>query len=303
MPTPTLYRPAALAFALCGLIACARNDAPPASDAPARTAIDAPAQPAPDGSGDAVARVDDAAVAAFLTAQYGPGAQPQGKWTTAPADNALKAESDEADGAVAREVCAREHASIAGAPAVLLAVCGSPKDFGHPTPGITDFFLLQDRGGTLTATARTHKQDYGSMGNAGEVEVERFGADLYGFVVESGFFNMGSGVETRHVLLPRDGGFHEAGWFRAGMDNEEWMEGCRERGDCKPDAAYDIEFDMDIDDGDPQAAAYPIVVTESGNACGKPTQTVHRLTLDPATLTYQVPKALQRESCAVDGDG
>jgi hypothetical protein len=297
-PMSLSLRPPALAVLLCGAIACSRSDAPPAPDATARAAADAPVPAAPYGAGDAAEEIPDDAVAAFLVATYGNGARLQGAWKSAPVDATLKAKADETDGAVTRTVCAREDVRIGGQPSVLLAVCGTPAGFGHSTPGITDFFLLQPRGDALAASARAHKQEYGSMGNAGEIEVERLGGELYGFVVESGFYNMGEGVQSRHILLPKDTGFHEAGWFRASMDNAESMAGCAERGGCAPEAAYEVAFAFDIDDGNPQADAYPLVVIESGNECGKPVNQRHRLALDPATMTYAVPKRLQRDACA-----
>jgi len=132
------------------------------------------------------------------------------------------------------------------------------------------------------------------------VDVQEFGADLYVFVVESGFHNMGPSVQTPHVVLPKGDGFVDAGWFRESLGNEDWMEGCRERGDCGPVEAYDIDFELDVDDSDPAAAAYPLQVTESGTACGKPADAQYRLTLDLATMTYAVPAALQREGCTTD---
>ncbi len=285
-------------FLIAVLAACQRNEAP-APAVVADPAADATPVAPPAETGTTTA-ITETAVAAFLATQYGSGAKLVGKWTGAPVDAALK-QAGEADGAVTRHVCAREDAAVGGRAAVLLAVCGTPGDFGHPTPGITDFFLLQDDAGTLAAAARAHKQEYGSMGNAGEVDVERFGADLYGFEIESGFFNMGEGVETRAIVLPKDGGFIESGWLRKSMRYGEGMDDCDERGDCPADG-YEIEFDLDIDASDPQAAAYPLLVRESGTACRKPAQGEYRLLLDPATLTYAVPKALQRESgCLAQG--
>ncbi len=290
---------AALALVMTAVLAaCQRSETPAAATAVDTTAT-TPA--APSAATDTTAAITDAAIAAFLATQYGSGAKLVGKWTGAPVDAALK-QPGETDGTVTRRVCAHEGASIGGRAAALVAVCGTPGDFGHPTPGITDFFLLNEDAGTLVAAARAHKQEYGSMGNVGDVDVERFGADLYGFEVERGFFNMGEGVETRAILLPKQGGFVEAGWLRKSMSYGEGMDDCDERGDCPADG-YDIEFDLEIDDSDPRAAAYPLLVRESGTACLKPAQGEHRLLLDAATLTYAVPKALQREAGCQTADG
>ena len=286
---------------LAGAIATALAACSPASDpvagaTPARagTPATAPAQPAPPP-----ATIDDVAVASFLASTYGPAAGPTGEWSTTPTDAGFRIE-DESDGQVIRTVCEREPVTRDGQPALLLAICGTVQGAGHPASGVNDFFLLRREGDALAAAASAHMLEFGSAGSPGDVDAARLGADLYGFVVESGFYNMGQGVQTRHVVLPEAGGFVDAGWFRERLDNRDWMEGCRERGDCGQAGAYDIEFELDIDDSDAAAAAYPLLVTESGTACGKPADARYRLTLDPATMTYAVPKALQRDGCTTD---
>lgn len=293
------HRPTLALFALAAALALPACRQQPEAEAAASvasapaTATSAQAMPAP---------IDDAAIDRYLATIYGTGASVSREWNTAPHDAALKAKQGESDGAVTRKLCARKEIVHAGQPALLLAICGKPKDFGHPTPGLTDLFLLRADAGQLAPVARADFEEFGSMGDTGTVEPARFGADLYGFVVNSGFFNMGQGVETRTVLLHKGDSFQEAGWFRASLDNTQAQTGCKERGDCKPDTAYDIDFAMKIDDSQPDAAAYPLLITESGTACGEPADAQHRLTLDPATLRYAVPAALQRETCAVEAD-
>lgn len=283
---------------LAGAIATTLAACSPASDpavgatpAQADAAAHAPAQPAPPQ-----AAIDAAALAAFLASTYGPAAKPAVEWSTAPTDAGFRIEG-ETDGQVIRTVCEREPVTRAGQPALLLAVCGTVQGAGHPATGVNDFFVLQRAGDALAAEASAHMLEFGSAGSPGEVHAERFGADLYGFVVESGFYNMGQSVQTQHVVLPKGGGFVDAGWFRESLGNEDWMEGCSERGDCGQVGAYDIEFELDIDDSNAAAVAYPLLVTESGTACGKPADAQYRLTLDPATMTYAVPAELQREGC------
>ncbi|MDN5780760.1 MAG: hypothetical protein L0H23_01840 [Luteimonas sp.] len=276
------------------LAACA-----PAGDSAAGIApVDDPAV-APRPAATQAGTIDDAEVSAFLASTYGPAAAQPGEWKTMPADAAFKAEGGESDGQVVRSVCERESVTLAGQPAVLLAVCGTVQDAGHPAAGVNDFFLLQRSGDALATVASAHMAEFGSRGSPGEVDIERFGADLYGFVVETGFYNMGQSVGTRHVLLPRGRDFVDAGWFRDSLGNEDWMKGCGERGDCGPGDAYDIDFDLHVDDSDPAAAAYPLLVTETGTACGKPADAQYRMVLDPASMTYAVPAALRRDGCAV----
>lgn len=261
--------------------------ATPMQQAPAAADTPAAAQPAHAGN-------DDTAISAFLVSTYGPDATLAGEWGQLPNDRALLAEGGEQDGTVTRRVCEHERIQYKAKPAVLLAVCGVPKDFGHPTPGITDFFLLQ--GEPLAVVAQSHLQEFGSMGNAGEVESERFGADLPGFTVESGFTGQGHTTVHRSILLPKDGRFQEAATLLSSMDDTVLREGCTSDADvCAPEKAYDIEFDLDIDDSQAAAQAYPLQVQEEGKACGKPVDARYTLTLDPATLRYDVPAALRRE--------
>ncbi len=285
LPRHTLIAAVATAFVAS---ACTRSD-----DAPANAA--SPAQQAPAAQTNAGnAATGEAAITAFLGSAYGPNATLAGEWTQAPYDRALLAEGGEQDGAVTRRVCEHERTQYDGKPAVLLAVCGALKDFGHPTPGITDFFLLQ--GEPLAEVARAHLQRFGSMGNAGDVDSERFGANLPGFIVESGFTGQGHTTINRSLLLPKGSAFVEAATFLSGMDDDVLREGCDdEAASCPPGQAYDIEFDLDVDDTDPAAAAYPLLVQERGDACGKPADARYTLSLDAATLTYNVPAALRRE--------
>lgn len=299
MPVVNRIPPALLAGALAAVIAACAPAGDSATDtASAEGAAPAPLPAEPAATTGTTGLIDDAAVSAFLASTYGPAATPSGEWNTAPADARFRSADGERDGQVARTVCERESVTLSGQPALLLAVCGTVQGAGHPAAGVNDFFLLQPGTNALAATAGTHMTEFGSSGNPGDVDAERFGADLYGFVIESGFYNMGQSVETRHVVLPKDGAFVEAGWFRGGLGNEDWMKGCRERGDCVPQDAYDIDFDLDIDDSDPATAAYPLLVTESGTACGKPADARYRLVLDQASMTYDVPAALQRDGCA-----
>jgi hypothetical protein len=284
--------PLVLAFALSSaLVACQPATAPAAdaatTAAPAAALAQTPA--AAPAEGDALAR--------YLQSIYGDDARADGEWTGIPTDATWRMQSGEtAPGTVTRRVCEREDMTLAGGRVLLVAVCGTPREYGHATQGLTDLFVLQQQAGNWTARARGHFEQFGSMGSSGEVEAERLGADLAGFVVESGFTGQGQTIAHHTVLLPRDGRFHEAATFLARMDDDVLREGCdAAAGTCPPGQAYDLDFDLDIDDGNPAAAAYPLVVEEAGNACGRPIDARHVLPLDPATLTYRVPAALTRE--------
>lgn len=299
LPTPSRFSRSLLVAALAAACAaCAPADGP----APSAPANEAAPQPATAGATTPSSpdTIDDAAVSAFLVSIYGAGARTEGEWTHPPADAAFRAEG-EADSQVTRTVCAREPARVGGRPALLLAVCGAVQDAGHPAAGTNDFFLLQGGGDKLAATASAHMAEFGSRGAPGKVEAARLGADLYGFVVESGFYNMGQGVQTRHVVLPKQGAFADAGWFNASLTNEDWIAGCRDSGQCTANDAYAVDFEFAIDDTDAGAKAYPLLVREKGTACGKPADARYRLELDPASMTYAVPAALQRQSCADAG--
>lgn len=244
--------------------------------------------------------IAETAVTQFLQGVYGPNAALSGRWSGEPLDATLKPSAPQAGGE--REVCARKAVTVAGQPTVLLAVCGAPDSPGHVSAANTDFFLLRSENGKLVATAQKHFESFGSIGAVSSVEVERFGADLYGFIVEGGFSNQGYNAGARNIVLPHNATFVDAGWLRSEMDNDLAMENCRERGDCGPNAAYNIGFDLHIDDSTPHAAAYPLRIKETGQACGKPAQADYTLTLDMRTMRYDIPKALQRDDCVFDAD-
>lgn len=294
MPLPRMS-PSGIAVACvlaASLAACQRTA--PAPDATADAPAPAAPPAAPPASAPAPARDG---LQAFLTARYGEGARVEGEWTGVPADAALRLKAGEtAPGTVTRRVCEQEEMTLAGKPTVLLAVCGSPRDIAHYSPGLTDLFMLQDEGGRWVPRASGHFEQFGSMGTTGDVEGERLGADLAGFVVEGGMTGQGHTVSNRTILLPRDGSFREAASFLAGMDDDVLREGCNaSAGECPPGEPYDLDFDLDIDDANPAAAAYPLRVHEEGTACGRKVDVRHVLTLDPATLTYAVPAPLTRE--------
>lgn len=285
------------ACAMLLLAACQQATSPqddPAASTPTETALPSTVAALPAETEDG-----GSALATFLTSIYGSGAGLDREWNGVPSDPVYRAQEGETtDGTVTRRVCEHETTEYNGKPAVMLAVCGIPKDFGHPTPGITDFFLLQ--GQPLAAVASARLQQFGSMGSAGEIDAERFGANLPGFIVESGFTGQGHTTVNRTVLVPKDDGFHEAGSFLASMDDNLLRKGCTDGPTCQPGKDYEIEFELDIDDFNRTAKTYPLVVHEQGKACGAELDKRYTLTLDPATLTYDIPAALRRElACEV----
>lgn len=249
------------------------------------------------------AQVDNSALQAFLASVYGDDASRSQPWTHAPVQASFR--DSEADAGaqenVTRQLCADESITMGGQPARLIAICGQPEDYSHPTPGLTDFFLLRMQDGKAVASAEQHLQDYGSMGNPGEIKTMQLGADLWGFVVNSSFSNMGYTASNWHFVLPEGDGFHDAGFLRSHIDNLGTVEACQDmETGCTAPKAFDIDFALDTDRSDPSAAYWPLLVTESGPACGQPANASHRVLLDPATMHYQIPSILKRETCEDD---
>lgn len=285
-----------------GLAACvALAGCQPQADDQANRSAAAPAAPAPAAS--APASVDNAALDGFLASVYGEGASRTQAWTHPPLQAAFAdSETDPGESEeVTRQLCADESISSGGQPARLIAICGQPEDFGHPTPGLTDFFLLRMQGGKAVASAQQHLQAFGSMGNPGEVKAIQLGADLWGFVVRSSFINMGYNVSTSSLVLPKDGGFQEAGFLRSHIDNLGAVEACQDvESACTAPEAFDIDFALEPDRSNPAAPYWPLLVSESGPACGKPADATYRITLDPASMRYRIPNILKRETCKDD---
>ncbi|MCD9007706.1 hypothetical protein LDO31_15980 [Luteimonas sp. XNQY3] len=293
-PRSTLSRAAFPACLLLALGACGQTPAPPAAAAMPASApetiatrsTDVPRNDAPSVTG-----LDGGAVRTFLVTQYGELAQLQGDWPGTPVAEGLGSD------AASREVCAREAIGTPDAPAELLAVCGVPDDAGHATTARIDFFLLRADADTVTAAAHTHADGFGSTGDVADVDVRRFGPRLYGFVVEDGFTGQGITIGNTSLVLPDGDGFKVAATLRSSLDNLGAMAGCAERDDCTPDAAYDLSFELAIDDQGAGAAAWPLRVREQGEACGRRVERTHRVPFDVAAGTWAVPASLQREGC------
>lgn len=238
-----------------------------------------------------VTGLDGGAVRSFLVTQYGELAQLQGDWPGMPVADGLGSD------AASREVCAREAIGTPDAPAELVAVCGVPDDAGHATTARIDFFLLQADADSVIATARAHMDSFGSTGDVADVDVRRFGPRLYGFVVEDGFTGQGITIGNSSLVLPDGDGFEVAATLRSSLDNLAAMAGCEERGDCLADAAFDLSFELAIDDRDASAVAWPLRVREQGEACGRRVERTHQVPFDVASGTWTVPASLQREGC------
>lgn len=290
-PLPRAWLAASVSLALA---ACSEATAPPAAAAlPATTADLVTTRTREGGIEDASppAGLDGGAVRAFLVAQYGDLAQLAGDWPGVPHGERLGV------AAASREVCAREAVGTTDAPAELVAVCGVPDDAGHAISALVDFFLLRQNGDLLDSVARAHMDTFGSNGDVVDVTVRRFGPGLHGFIVEDGFTGQGITITSSSIVLPRDGGFHEAATLRSSLDNAGAMESCAMRGDCPPDGAYDLRFDFDIDARDTTATAWPLRVRERGEACGQRVDRTHLVPFDVAAGVWTVPAELQRTSC------
>lgn len=278
--------PVVLATTLA-LTACGQAQPPAAAALPATTA-EAVATPArePTAVDDMAADQDEPVglpggwVRDYLVTQYGELAQLVGTWPGHPVAAGLGEDAAE------REVCARAAIGTADTPAELVAVCGVPDGAGHVTGALVDLFLLEADDGRAVAAARQHLTDYGSSGDVADVRVQRFGAALYGVMIEDGFTGQGITVGARSLLLPHAGGFREAATVRSSLEHVQ-----------APDDALDLAFDLTVDDRDRKAPAWPLVVREHGEACGRYVDREYRLAFDPATGTWPVPAALQRDSC------
>lgn len=294
-----LSRPGLTASLALALAACADVPAPPpATVLPAATASASASREREHAHVDALppTGLDGGAVRAYLVSQYGALAQLSGDWPGVPQADGL------GNAAALREVCARETVGSAEAPAELVAVCGMPDDAGHVTTALLDLFLLRHADGQLAhgqvePTARQHMDAFGSNGDIAGITVRSFGPRLHGFVVEDGFTGQGITIASTHIVLPGDGGFRHAATLRSSLDNTGAMQGCALRGDCLPDAAFDVGFTFDIDDRDATAATWPLRVRERGEACGWRIDRTHLVPFDAASGTWQVPAELQREAC------
>ncbi|WP_394001798.1 hypothetical protein ACF3M1_14455 [Luteimonas sp. WGS1318] len=293
-PSPR-SRAAASACLMLALGAC--SDAPaPAPDAAAHAPSTAEMTAASDGRGAAdvptqVTGLDGGAVRMFLVDQYGELAQLVGDWPGVPRADGL------GTAPALREVCARGAIGTPDAPAELVAVCGVPDGAGHVTSALIDLFLLFEDGDAVIAASRAHLDTFGSSGDVADVSVRRFGPRLHGVVIEDGFTGQGITVGTTHLVLPEGDGFRLAGTLRSSLDNLGATLACSERADCAPDTAFDLIFDLAIDDRVATAGAWPLRVRERGEACGRRVDRTYQVPFDAGSGMWAIPPALAREGC------
>lgn len=284
-----------IAMAAASLLAACNAPTPAGRDA-------STAAPNPAAVPTAPSKIDDGAAERFLASVYGNAARLDGEWKAVPADAAFQ-DADAGSGEnVTRKVCEDEDITIGGVPTRLIAVCGTVADAGHPTPGVNDFFLLQAEGDRAVAKSKAHMEEYGSMGFPGDVDVVHLGPDLWGFEVESGFTNMGYTTSTTSFVIPRGSGFRDTGFMRSGLSNTGSIPGCDDDRPCTSPKAFDIDFDIEPDRNG-AGPVWPLIVTESGPACGSQASAVHRVAFDNAAGVYQVPRILKRETCEDDWTG
>lgn len=288
----TLSRAALPACVLFALSACSETPTP-------ETALPAPASDAVVTRTTGVTRenavpvtgLDGGAVRAFLVTQYGPLAQLQGDWPGTPVADGLGTD------AASREVCARAPIGTPDTPAELVAICGVPDGAGHVTSALTDFFLLRETDSVVSANAHAHMDRFGSSGDVADISVHQVGPRRYGFMVEDGFTGQGITIGNTSLVMPDGAGFKVAASLRSSLDNLGAMAGCAERDNCTQDAAYDLAFDLGIDDRDATAAVWPLRVRERGDGCGRRIDRTYQVPFDAAAGMWAVPPELQRDGC------
>ena len=150
------------------------------------------------------------------------------------------------------------------------------------------------------AVAANTGMPVGAFGSAPQNwALHQFGPDTWGFEVESGFTNMGYSTQSTSFVVPRGSGFRDTGFMRSGISNLGSIPDCDDDKPCTSPKAFDIDFDI-TPDRTAAGAVWPLIVTESGPACGSQASAVHRVEFDDAAGVYRVPRILKRETCEDD---
>lgn len=252
----------------------------------------------PTGNSEPTAAVSPAAnreqkLAQFLRQRYGDKATLSGNWLGDLRESENDPQRDKPR-QLQQHVCAEQSVVIGAAIHELLAICGELLDAGHAAPGFIDFFVLRDAGETLEVSAENIADAFGSSGRPGTVSIMRLGSDFYGFRVEHGWYGQGYSLESQSLVVPGPKGLVDAGTLRSHIDNNNYYD-CNEE-DCAG-KLFDIDFHLEVDDSDRSARIWPLLVTESGEQCGKPVSRRHRFALDTRTWKYPFTESLQRENC------
>jgi hypothetical protein len=279
-------RAAGLALAVLGGLLAACSPAPPAAT---------PAAPAPvPDAGAATASKPQISrtgkLAAFLRKRYGATARLSGTWT------GRWQNEDAEQRAVSWRLCAEQPVVGGDDWQQLLAVCGTLEGAAHPDPGVIDFYVLRDAGDHFEPAATLNGATFGSMGDPGKVTILRLGSDFYGFRIEHAWAGQGYLLASQDLVVPSPHGLVDAGSLRSHIDNRSALDCAADDAACQAQA-FDIDFELRVDDSNPSTRIWPLLVTERGDSCGQPLQREHRFSLDTQTWKYRFTEALQREDC------
>ncbi|MGH8028995.1 MAG: hypothetical protein ACREO3_03570 [Arenimonas sp.] len=227
---------------------------------------------------------EDAPIGPYLVGIYGPTATPKGTWTDG-ADDARMERSVCAFGPMAGDTLGRR----------LLAVCATPLDAGHATPGLIDFHELKPAPDGWHPVEIARDQEFGNDGNPGTVSLVRLGRNRGGFVVEETWIGQGFVLGSRSLLEFRGGTLATLATLRTDLDNQGTLD-CDDAGACNGDLVS-LQFDQHLDASEIDADAYPLRVHEHGTECGQAVDRQHRFAFEAGTGRYSIPPALMREDC------
>jgi hypothetical protein len=220
----------------------------------------------------------------FMSERYGLYDAQEKVWTV-PLPSGEKAED-----ATAFRICSQQTVRSGDREKILLAVCGEDPAGGHAQPGSIDFFVLEKAGRDLHLLAASQDNASGSFGVPGKVAVLQLGRAFYGFRVDEVWSGQGYTFGTTFLYVPHEQTFRQALALRSLIDSTGTL-GCEEDSEGEGECTA-FERTLTVDDSQPQAAVWPLVVSESGFRDRRDMNAVYRIGFDKQRWLYEVPESI-----------
>jgi hypothetical protein len=234
------------------------------------------------------ARADDLPrdVANFMLQHYGEYSDDADSWQrAAETGHPLSEQTD-------YKVCAYQEDMVAGSAQMLLAACSLPssRQADNDRVGTYDLYVLhRDRYGHLVVANSLMDVDDIEDGSLEGVSIRRFGAELYGFVVQMSTVHVGYQVQLQAIYLPWKEHVVGAAMMDLALDNDGAVR-CAEN----PTRCERLQFDLIVDARQPALDIYPMKVDVHGNQGGVAWAHSYDLLFDPSSGMYGVPDGLMR---------
>ena len=222
----------------------------------------------------------------FMSQNYGPYSEGPQVWHRVQEQG--HPESEAAD----FKICAQQDVPTAFGTEMLLAACKLPVSSDLYNQGVDawDLYVLRrDSIGHLFVASSALGVDTTQGGIPGPVNIRRFGANLYGFVIDMTADRTTHLQTMQAVYLPSDEDVVGVALVDTELDTEA-SQACK----ASRSACVHLHYDLQIDQANPLLPLYPLRVQVHGTDQDKEVHWSVDVPFDKPTGTYKVPVVLQR---------